>query len=41
MRTTIHTVIASDALALRPLLQPVLDRTFASMAWGQRLRGRT
>jgi hypothetical protein len=40
MRTTIHTVTAADALALRPLLQPVLDRTFASTAWGQRLRGR-
>ncbi|MFW3168393.1 winged helix DNA-binding domain-containing protein [Geodermatophilus sp. CPCC 206100] len=39
MRTTIHTVPADDALALRPLLQPVLDRTFASTAWGQRLRG--
>ena len=39
MRTTIHTVTAADALALRPLLQPVLDRTFASTAWGQRLRG--
>jgi hypothetical protein len=40
MRTTIHTVTAADALALRPLLQPVLDRTFAGTAWGQRLRGR-
>jgi hypothetical protein len=39
MRTTIHTVTAADALALRPLLQPVLDRTFASTSWGQRLRG--
>ncbi|MET0763404.1 MAG: winged helix DNA-binding domain-containing protein [Blastococcus sp.] len=39
MRTTIHTVTATDALALRPLLQPVLDRTFAGTAWGQRLRG--
>src|SRR3712207_5200284 len=39
MRTTIHTVTAADALGLRPLLQPVLDRTFASTAWGQRLRG--
>jgi hypothetical protein len=39
MRTTIHTVTAADAVALRPLLQPVLDRTFASTAWGQRLRG--
>jgi Winged helix DNA-binding domain len=25
-------------VALRPLLQPVLDRTFASTPWGQRLR---
>jgi len=39
MRTTIHTVTAADALGLRPLLQPVLDRTFAGTAWGQRLRG--
>ena len=39
MRTTIHTVTTRDALALRPLLQPVLDRVFASTAWGQRLRG--
>ena len=39
MRTKIHTVTAADAAALRPLLQPVLDRTFASTAWGQRLRG--
>jgi hypothetical protein len=38
MRTTIHTVTAADAWSLRPLLQPVLDRTFASTAWGQRLR---
>ena len=39
MRTTIHTVTAVDAVALRPLLQPVLDRTAASTVWGQRLRG--
>jgi hypothetical protein len=39
MRTTIHTVTAADALALRPLLQPVLDRTFSGTAWGRRLRG--
>jgi Winged helix DNA-binding domain len=39
MRTTIHTVTAADAFALRPLLQPVLDRTAASTVWGQRLRG--
>ncbi len=39
MRTTIHTVTTPDALALRPVLQPVLDRVFAGTAWGQRLRG--
>lgn len=39
MRTTIHTVTADDAVALRPLVQPVLERTFASTTWGQRLRG--
>jgi hypothetical protein len=39
MRTTIHTVTIRDALALRPLLQPVLDRVFSGTAWGQRLRG--
>jgi hypothetical protein len=39
MRTTIHTVTTADALALRPVLQPVLDRVFAGTAWGQRLRG--
>ena len=39
MRTTIHTVTTADAVALRPLLQPVLDRTFSGTAWGQRLRG--
>jgi winged helix DNA-binding protein len=39
MRTTIHTVTADDAVALRPLLQPVLDRTFAGTAWGRQLRG--
>ncbi|MCV2488028.1 winged helix DNA-binding domain-containing protein [Geodermatophilus sp. YIM 151500] len=39
MRTTIHTVTTADARALRPLLQPVLDRVLAGTAWGQRLRG--
>lgn len=39
MRCTIHTVTAADAVALRPVMQPVLDRTFAGTAWGQRLRG--
>ena len=41
MRTTIHTVTAADALALRPLLQPVLDRTFSSTAWGSACAART
>ena len=39
MRTTIHTVTTPDALALRPVLQPVLDRVFSGTAWGQQLRG--
>ncbi|TRW47283.1 winged helix DNA-binding domain-containing protein [Georgenia yuyongxinii] len=39
MRTTLHTVTARDALALQPLMAPVLARTFASTAWGKRLRG--
>lgn len=39
MRTTIHTVTARDARALRPLHQPLLDRVVAGTAWGQRLRG--
>jgi hypothetical protein len=39
MRTTIHTVTAADALAMRPLMQPVLTRTFAGTSFGQQLRG--
>jgi hypothetical protein len=39
MRTTIHLVTAADAAGLRPLMHPVLARTFASTAWGQGLRG--
>jgi hypothetical protein len=38
MRSTIHLVTARDCLALRPLLQPVLDRGFRS-AYGRRLEG--
>ena len=38
MRSTIHLVTARDALALRPLLQPVVERTFAA-AWAKRLDG--
>jgi winged helix DNA-binding protein len=32
LRTTLHLHTAADLLALRPLLQPVLDRTFSSAA---------
>jgi hypothetical protein len=38
MRATIHAVTAADALALRPVMQPVVDRTLAGTAWGRRLR---
>ncbi|AXK36968.1 winged helix DNA-binding domain-containing protein [Streptomyces armeniacus] len=38
MRCTIHTVTARDALALRPLVQVVQDRTLKS-AFGKRLAG--
>jgi hypothetical protein len=38
MRTTLHLVTADDALTLRPLVQPVLERTFrTSTPWGRRL----
>ena len=39
MRGTIHAVGARDALALRPLVQPVLERAFASNAFARRLDG--
>jgi hypothetical protein len=40
MRTTLHLVTAADALTLRPLVQPVLERTFrSSTPWGRRLDG--
>ena len=39
MRTTVHLVTADDALTLRPLLHPVLARTFKSTSWGQALKG--
>ncbi|UJR87154.1 winged helix DNA-binding domain-containing protein [Sandaracinus amylolyticus] len=38
MRSTIHLVSARDALALRPLVQPVLDRGFESV-YGRRVAG--
>lgn len=39
MRGTIHTVSAADARALRPWVQPMLERVFATTAWGKALRG--
>lgn len=38
MRSTIHLVSARDALAFRPLLQPVMDRALKG-AYGKRLEG--
>jgi hypothetical protein len=38
MRSTIHSVSARDCLALRPLIQPVLDRGLKG-AYGKRLAG--
>ena len=38
MRSTIHLVTARDCLALRPLLQPVIDRAFRG-GFGRRLEG--
>ena len=32
MRNTVHLVSARDCLALRPLMQPVLDRTCTPLA---------
>ncbi|MBL1120667.1 winged helix DNA-binding domain-containing protein, partial [Streptomyces sp. 110] len=39
MRGTVHLVSASDALALRPVVQPMLDRQFRSSAWARGMRG--
>ncbi len=38
MRSTIHLVSAQDALAFRPLLQPIMDRALKG-AYGKRLAG--
>ncbi len=39
MRGTIHTVSADDARALRPWVQPMLERVFATTPWGKALKG--
>ena len=39
MRTTVHLVTARDGALLRPLMQPVLDRSFASSPWAKKLPG--
>jgi hypothetical protein len=39
MRGTIHTVSAGDARALRPWVQPMLERVFATTPWGKALKG--
>ncbi|MDP9344892.1 MAG: winged helix DNA-binding domain-containing protein [Actinomycetota bacterium] len=39
MRTTVHLVTTRDGATLRPLMQPVLDRSFASSPWAKRLHG--
>lgn len=39
MRGTIHTVSAADARALRPCVQPMLEKVFATTPWGKALRG--
>lgn len=39
MRGTVHLVSARDAAVLRPLLQPMLDRTLAVSSWARGIRG--
>ena len=37
MRSTVHLVTVGDGAALRPLLQPMLERAFGSSPWRRRL----
>ncbi|HXY71870.1 MAG TPA: winged helix DNA-binding domain-containing protein [Actinomycetota bacterium] len=39
MRSTIHLVSANDSLALRPVIQPVLDRQLRASSFGRNLAG--
>ena len=39
MRATVHLVTATDALGLRPLVQPVLDRSWKSSTFARELDG--
>jgi len=39
MRSTVHLVTGRDCLALRPLMQPVLERQFRGSQFGKRLAG--
>ena len=39
LRVTLHLVTSEDALRLRPLLQPMLERAFASSAFARELDG--
>src|SRR5260370_41280556 len=39
MRGTVHLVTADDFAAMRPVVQPVLERPFAGSPWARNLRG--
>ena len=39
MRSTIHLVSARDCLALRPVIQPVMDRDLSGSSWGKGVVG--